>query len=139
MPHVHRPNRVCRDKLDLHTLAPAALVATEVQPALARLAQHAHQGYRRQADVDEAGSRDLDRFNVAARIESRCDDLGDLARIHACLLGAAQRHGGGPVAVRRVARTLDAGIGRLRQREFARLDRGGDGIGYELGDRVSHG
>ena len=40
--------------------------------------------------------------------------------------------------MRRVARTLDTGLGGLGKGEFAGGDGGGDGIGDELGDRVSH-
>ena len=88
----------------------AAVLGTGLDDRAGQLAGRA----RAQADVDEAGSRDLDRVDAVGGRQVVGEDLRELARGHAGLL--AELHGdvGGPVAVLAHAGALDRhGIGHL--------------------------
>ena len=79
------------------------------------------------------------RSDVGVAGDARRDDLGDRAGVHAGSLGAAQRDAWSPSRRWPVARALERRIGRLGERELARVDRFPDGGCDELGDGVLHG
>ena len=126
--HVQRAGRVRRDVLEVDlALALRDGAAAEVALLGARLGGHALQGRRGQADVDEAGAGDVHALHEVVLRQVVDDDLGDLARVLLGELGRAHGHGGRPVAVGLVARTLERRLGSLLELERSVLARSRDG------------
>ena len=66
-----------------------------------------------EADVEESGAGDLHGGDAVEGLKTRDEELGEIARLSARLLGQLHGHVGGPVAVVAVAGTLDARVGDL--------------------------
>ena len=105
--HVQRPGRVGRDELDVDRERPLWAPAPVVGAGDDDLAQRLAELRGRQAEVDEAGSRDLDRVHDARReVEGRDDLLGDPARRRPERLRQQHRKVGRDIAVALLARRL---------------------------------
>ena len=104
---VHGTGRIRGHILEVDGATRERRVTTILSPGLDDSAGKFAGCPRAQADVDEAGTRDLDRIDAVGGGESVREDLCKLARCHASLL--AELHGdvGRPVAVLAHAGTLD--------------------------------
>ena len=128
MAHVHGAGGVGRDVLEVDlALALGDLALAEVALLGADGGHHALERRRLQADVDEAGARDLNRLDKVVLRQVVDDDLGDLARVLLGELRRAQSDGGRPVSVALVARTLEGRLRRLVERKRPILARGRHG------------
>jgi hypothetical protein len=111
---VERPGRVGGDELDVHRLAGAVLRAAVVSVPLQDVGERAGHGALGQPEVDEPGTRHLDRVDAeCAGVDPLGDLLGDLPRSASQDAGEGHGHVGGPVAV--------VGIAGTFQNDFARV------------------
>ena len=121
--HVQGAGRVRRYVLEVDlALALRDGAAAEVTLLGAHLGGHALQGRRGQANVDKAGTGDVHALHEIVLRQVVDDDLGDLARVLLGELGRAHGHGGRPVAVGLVARTLERRLGSLLELERSVFD-----------------
>ena len=131
MAHMHRAGRVGRDIFDVDPLA-AAHVGAAIFLALGEDGTKLLLPDRAaEPDVDEAGSGDVGRFDLADLAQLRHDHLGERARRHAGALGQHHRRIGREVAMAGVARRLDrhGAAGQAGQQPALGLEgveRGGD-------------
>ena len=119
---VHGAGGVGRDELDVDLGALAHGAAAKAAALLADAAEHALQSCVGEAQVDEAGSGDLDGAQQLAALEVLDEDGCDVARVHVRLLGASHGNGGSPVTVGAVARTLQGRVWDGLEGELAGLD-----------------
>ena len=114
--HVEGAGGVGGHVLEVHVaLALGNGAATEVVALFAHLAHHALQHGVGQADVDEAGARDLHGGDHIVCRNVIHDDLGDLAGVLVSELRGAHGDGARPVAVGLIARSLKSCLRGLRQ------------------------
>ncbi len=99
---VDRAGRVGGDEFKIERFAAQVLVLAEVRAVGEHLVHHGGGGRGVKGDVDEAGACDFHARDAIGVVHERLECLGELARLHAGLLG--ELHGGvrRPVAVRAV-------------------------------------
>ena len=136
--HVHGANGVRGHELDLGLQALAHVGTGEVHALRARLGKHGVLRGDGQVEVDEARSRDLDLLDVLISRQVRNHRIGDLAGRRARELRGAHGHGGGPLAVRGISRSLDAAIVQLERRQLTCLDSCSKGGTHQLFDLLGH-
>ena len=102
--HVQGTRRVHRDIFHVHAVAAAKADAPVARPFFQDGGDDALPERRPEGQVDEAGPRHLDLFDVGVGLELCRQQLGDVARLH--LRRLRQHHGriGGEIAVRGIAR-----------------------------------
>ena len=110
---VDRPGGVGRDVLEVDVLAAQGVVAAVGLTGLDDGAGELAGAGGVEADVEEAGAGDLHGGDAVEGLETRNEELGEVARLGAGLLGQLHGHVGGPVTVVAVAGALDAGVGNL--------------------------
>ena len=135
---VHRADRVGGDELDLGLQALADVGLGEVHALLAGLVQHRVAGGGVEVEVDEAGAGHLDLGDGGVLGHMRHDGIGDLARGAMGELGGLHRHGGRPLAMRSVSRSLEAAVLQVECGKLARLLRGGERGAYQLFNLLRH-
>ena len=122
---VHGAGRVRGHVLEVDRTAREGLVAAVCGAGLDDRARQLAGRTRAQADVNEAGTRNLDGVNAVGSREIIGEDLRELARSHASLLTELHRDVGRPIAVLAHARALHGhGVGDQR-----RVDRNATGGG----------
>ena len=110
---VDRPGGVGRDVLEVDVLAAQGVVAAVGLSGLDDGAGELAGAGGVEADVEESGAGDLHGGDAVEGLKTRDEELGEIARLSARLLGQLHGHVGGPVAVVAVAGTLDARVGDL--------------------------
>nr|GEU28637.1 hypothetical protein [Tanacetum cinerariifolium] len=133
--HVQRTGRVGGHEFDDHALAGAGR-AVAVRCALRQHGlDHGLLGGCSDAQIDEAGTGDIDRLHQAGGgricLERIDQARGQFARIHLELLGQLHGDVAGDVAVGRIARTLEHHVGI----HFSASEDGGEG-GLEQGGDI---
>jgi len=107
MAHVHRPCRVGRDVFDVHRLARAELRASIIRPQRGDGVQFVRPDRGREAQVEKAGSGNLDPGDRIDLAQFRRQRLGQRTWIGGSRLGEHHRGIGCKVAMRRITRRLD--------------------------------
>ena len=136
--HVHGAHGVSGHELDLGLEAAAHVGLRKVHALLTRLGEDGVLRCNGEVEVDEAGAGDLDLLHDVALGQVLHDRLGDGAGSLVGELGGFQRHGGGPLAVRGVRRSLDATIFQLECGQVAGLLGGGESGANQLFDLLGH-
>ena len=127
---VNRAGRVGGDELQVERLAAEVRVLAVACAIGQHLVDHRGGGGGIQRDVDEAGPRHLDGRDAVGGGQPLGEQLGQIARLHAGLLG--QLHGGvgGPIAVRAILRAHHGEFGGFRNQIV------GQGTGFSGGDQI---
>ena len=110
---VHRAGGVGGDVLKVDVLAAQGVVAPICLAGLDDGAGELAGAGGVEADVEEAGAGDLHRGDAVEGLKTRDEELGEVARLGARLLGQLHGDVGRPVTVVTVPGTLDAGVGDL--------------------------
>ena len=110
---VHRAGGVGGDVLEIDVLAAQGVVAPVGLAGLDDGAGELTGAGGVETDVEEAGAGDLHGGDAVEGLKTRDEELGEVARLGASLLGQLHGDVGGPVAVVAVAGALDAGLGDL--------------------------
>ena len=139
VPDVKGPGGIGGD--ELHLNAPAT---TEIRIRLARagdedLAHRRGERRRRDAEVDEAGTGDVDRRDRGRLGQPRHDALGDLARLAPCDSGEGEGERAREVAVVVTAAAFDRDVGQRIERELAFVAKCRQRVLEERADMLLHG
>ncbi len=126
---VDRARRVGADELEVDLLSGVEVTGAVRRTGRDDLRGQGALGAGLDADVEEAGTGDLGARDAVGRAELVGEQLRELARVHAGLLGQLQRDVGGVVAVLLDLGALDEHLGRhpVGQRDRPRLAEGGEG------------
>ena len=135
---VHGADGVSGNELDLGLQATADVGLSEVHALLASLAKDGILDGDREVEVDEAGACDLDLLDRGVFGHMGNDSLGDLARGAMGQLGGLQGHGGGPLAMRSVSRSLDGAIVKFKCGKVAGLLGRSKRSAYQLFNLLGH-
>ena len=138
MADVHGADGVGGDELDLGLQAATDVGLSEVHALLAGLAKDGVLDGNREVEVDEAGACDLDLLDCGVLGHMGNDGLGDLARGAVSQLGGLQGHGGGPLAMRSVSRSLDSAIVKFKCGKVAGLLGRSKRSAYQLFNLLGH-
>ena len=132
MAHMEGTRGVGGHVLDIDVIGALDRALAEIGTLFAGFRDDALIGGRSQLDVDEAGAGDVDRGDMVVFRQVVDDGLGDVARGLAGQLGRAQGHGRRPVAVGKIARTLQGSFRYFVQLERMIVDGGLKGALDEL-------
>ena len=135
---VHGADRVGGDELDLGLQAATDVRLSEVHALLAGLAKNGVLDGNGEVEVNEAGACDLDLLNRGVLGHMGNDGLGNLARGAVSQLGGLQGHGGGPLAMRSVGRSLDSAIIKFKCGKVAGLLGRSKRSAYQLFNLLGH-
>ena len=138
MADVHGADGVGGDELDLGLQAATDVGLSEVHALLAGLAKDGILDSDGKVEVDEAGACDLDLLDRGVLGHMGNDGLGDLARGTVSQLGGLQGHGGGPLAMRSVSRSLDGAIVKFKCGKVAGLLGRSKRSAYQLFNLLGH-
>ena len=138
MANMHGADGVGGDKLDLGLQAAADVGLSEVHALLASLAEDGVLDGDGEVEVDEARAGDLDLLDRGILGHMGNDGLGDLARGAVSQLGGLQGHGGGPLAMRSVSRSLDSAIVKFKCGKVAGLLGRSKRSAYQLFNLLGH-
>ena len=138
MADVHGADGVGGNELDLGLQAAANVGLSEVHALLAGLAKNGVLDGDGEVEVDEARTGDLDLLNRGVLGHMGNDGLGDLARGAVGQLGGLQGHGGGPLAMRSVSRSLDGAIVKFKCGKVAGLLGRSKRSAYQLFNLLGH-
>ena len=138
MTDVHGADGVGGNELDLGLHAAADVGLSEVHALLASLAKDGVLDGDGEVEVDEAGACDLDLLDRGILGHMGNDGLGDLARGAVGQLGGLQGHGGGPLAMRSVSRSLDSAIVKFKCGKVAGLLGRSKRSAYQLFNLLGH-
>ena len=133
---VHGADGVGGNELDLGLQADVGL--SEVHALLAGLAENSVLDGDGEVEVDEARTGDLDLLDRGVLGHMGNDGLGDLARGAVGQLGGLQGHGGGPLAMRSVSRSLDGAIVKFKCGKVAGLLGRSKRSAYQLFNLLGH-
>ena len=135
---VHGADGVGGNELDLGLQATADVGLSEVHALLASLAKNGVLNGDGEVEVDEARAGDLDLLDRGILGHMGNDGLGDLARGAVGQLGGLQGHGGGPLAMRSVRRSLDSAIVKFKCGKVAGLLGRSKRSAYQLFNLLGH-
>ena len=135
---VHGADGVGGNELDLGLQAAADVGLSEVHALLASLAKDGVLDGDGEIEVDEARTGDLDLLDCGVLGHMGNDSLGDLARGAVGQLGGLQGHGGGPLAMRSVSRSLDSAIVKFKCGKVAGLLGRSKRSAYQLFNLLGH-
>ena len=135
---VHGADGVGGDELDLGLQATTDVGLSEVHALLAGLAKDGILDGDGEVEVDEARAGDLDLLDRGVLGHVGNDSLGDLARGAVSQLGGLQGHGGGPLAMRSVSRSLDSAIVKFKCGKVAGLLGRSKRSAYQLFNLLGH-
>ena len=138
MADMHGADGVGGDELDLGLQAAADVGLSEVHALLAGLAKDGVLDGNGEVEVDEARACDLDLLDRGVLGHMGNDSLGDLARGTVSQLGGLQGHGGGPLAMRSVSRSLDGAIVKFKCGKVAGLLGRSKRSAYQLFNLLGH-
>ena len=118
MADMHGARRVRRDilKIDAPRIR-RSLTTPEIHALAARLGDNARQRSVREANVNEPRARNLGRGDKVVLRQMRHNRVSDIPRFHMRSLGSTQGDRRRPIAVSRIARTLERCSGDLLQGE----------------------
>ena len=135
---VHGADGVGGNELDLGLQAATDVGLSEVHALLAGLAKDGVLDGDGEVKVDEAGACDLYLLDRGVLGHMGNDGLGDLARGAVSQLGGLQGHGGGPLAMRSVSRSLDGAIVKFKCGKVAGLLGRSKRSAYQLFNLLGH-
>ena len=135
---VHGADGVGGNELDLGLQAATDVGLSEVHALLAGLAEDGVLDGNREVEVDEAGAGDLDLLDRGVLGHMGNNGLCDLARGAVSQLGGLQGHGGGPLAMRSVSRSLDGAIVKFKCGKVAGLLGRSKRSAYQLFNLLGH-
>ena len=135
---VHGADGVGGDELDLGLQATTDVGLSEVHALLASLAKNGILDGNGEVEVDETGAGDLDLLDRGVLGHMGNDGLGNLARGAVGQLGGLQGHGGGPLAMRSVSRSLDGAIVKFKCGKVAGLLGRSKRSAYQLFNLLGH-
>ena len=135
---VHGADGVGGDELDLSLQAAADVGLSKVHTLLAGLAKDGVLDGDGEVEVDEAGAGDLDLLDRGVLGHMGNDGLGDLARGAVSQLGGLQSHGGSPLAMRSISRSLDSAIVKFKCGKVAGLLGRSKRSAYQLFNLLGH-
>ena len=135
---VHGADGVGGDELDLGLQAATDVGLSEVHTLLAGLAKDGVLDGDGKVEVDEAGACNLNLLDCGILGHMGDDGLGDLARGAVGQLGGLQGHGGGPLAMRSVSRSLDGAIVKFKCGKVAGLLGRSKRSAYQLFNLLGH-
>ena len=135
---VHGADGVGGDEFDLGLQATTDVGLSEVHALLASLAKDGILDGNGEVEVDETGACDFDLLNRGVLGHMGNDGLGDLARGAVSQLGGLQGHGGGPLAMRSVSRSLDSAIVKFKCGKVAGLLGRSKRSAYQLFNLLGH-
>ena len=138
MADVHGADGVGGNELDLGLQAAADVGLSEVHTLLAGLAKDGVLDGNGEVEVDEARAGDLDLLDRGILGHMGNDGLGNLARGAVGQLGGLQGHGGGPLAMRSVSRSLDGAIVKFKCGKVAGLLGRSKRSAYQLFNLLGH-
>ena len=138
MADVHGADGVGGDELDLSLQATTDVGLSEVHTLLAGLAKDGILDGNGEVEVDETGACDLYLLNRGILGHMGNDGLGNLARGAVGQLGRLQGHGGGPLAMRSVSRSLDGAIVKFKCGKVAGLLGRSKRSAYQLFNLLGH-
>ena len=138
MTDVHGADGVGGDELDLSLQAATDVGLSEVHTLLAGLAKDGVLDGDGEVEVDEARTGDLDLLDCGVLGHMGDDGLGDLARGAVGQLGGLQGHGGGPLAMRSISRSLDSAIVKFKCGKVAGLLGRSKRSAYQLFNLLGH-
>ena len=138
MTDVHGADGVGGDELDLSLQAATDVGLSEVHTLLAGLAKDGVLDGDGEVEVDEARTGDLDLLDRGVLGHMGNDGIGDLARGAVSQLGGLQGHGGGPLAMRSISRSLDSAIVKFKCGKVAGLLGRSKRSAYQLFNLLGH-
>ena len=138
MTDVHGADGIGGNELDLSLQATTDVGLGEVHAFLAGLAKNGILDGNGEVEVDETGAGDLDLLDRGVLGHMGNDGLGDLARGAVSQLGGLQGHGGGPLAMRSVSRSLDGAIVKFKCGKVAGLLGRSERSAYQFFNLLGH-
>ena len=138
MTDVHGADGVGGDELDLSLQAATDVGLSEVHTLLTGLAKDGVLDGNGKIEVDEARTGDLDLLDCGVLGHMGDDGLGNLARGAMSQLGGLQGHGGGPLAMRSISRSLDSAIVKFKCGKVAGLLGRSKRSAYQLFNLLGH-
>ena len=136
--NVHGADGVGGNELDLGLQATTDVGLSEVHALLASLAKDGILDGNGEVEVDEARAGNLNLLNRRVLGHMGNDGLGDLARGAVSQLGGLQGHGGGPLAMRSISRSLDGAIVKFKCGKVAGLLGRSKRSAYQLFNLLGH-
>ena len=138
MADVHGADGVGGNELDLGLQATTDVGLSEVHTLVACLAKDGVLDGNGEVEVDEARAGNLDLLDRGVLGHMGDDGLGDLAWGAVSQLGGLQGHGGGPLAMRSVSRSLDSAIVKFKCGKVAGLLGRSKRSAYQLFNLLGH-